>query len=98
MPRIAGQVTFVVFGETASPRKTSTACLSRRISLSSNRPTRTPTLDLGMVVILSTIRRQAVRKPLGASGATGRRIRGATVSSVVKAQIVIESVASELSS
>jgi len=52
--------------------------------------------DLGTVVILSTIRRQVPRSPLRAFGSTGRRNSGACVSSVVKAQMVIEPVASKL--
>ena len=55
-------------------------------------------LDFGTVVILSTISRQAARSPLRSFGSTGRRNKGASVSSVVKAQMVIESVASKLSS
>jgi len=50
------------------------------------------------VVILSAIKRHAARKPLRWFGSTSRRNSGASVSSVVKAQIVIESVASKLSS
>jgi hypothetical protein len=45
---------------------------------------------------LSTIRRQAARRPLRSFGSTGRRNSGASVSSVVKAQTVMESVASKL--
>ncbi len=71
---------------------------SRRISSSSNRPTRAPTLALGTVVILSTIRRDAARRPLRWFGSTARRNSGASVSSVVTAQTVMESVASKLSS
>jgi hypothetical protein len=68
------------------------------MSWSSNRPTRAPTLAFGMVEILSTIKRHAMRKPLHAFGSTGKRNNGASVSSVVKTQIVIESVVSKLSS
>ena len=68
------------------------------MSSSSNLPTRAPTLVLETVEILSTIRRQAARRPLRSFGATGRRNSGASVSSVVKAQTVMESVASKLSS
>jgi len=46
----------------ASPRKTSTARLSRRISSSSNLPMRSPAFDFGMVAILSIITR--CRSPL----------------------------------
>jgi hypothetical protein len=59
---------------------------------------RAPTLVFGTVVILSTIRRQAARKPLRSFGSTGSRNSGASVWSVVKAQMVMESVASKLSS
>jgi len=43
-------------------------------------------------------RSPSARRPLCSSGATGRRNNGASVGSVVKTQIVIESVASNLSS
>jgi len=72
--------------------------MGRQIASSSSLPTRAPTLAFGTVVILSTIRRQAARNPLRSFGSTGRRNNGASVSSVVKAQMVIESVASKLSS
>jgi hypothetical protein len=49
------------------------------------------------VVILSTINRQDARRPLRSFGSTGNRKSGASVSSVVKAQMKIESVASKLS-
>ena len=52
------------------------ARLSRRISSSSNLPTRARTLVLEAVVSLSTIRRQATRKPLRSFGSTGKRNRG----------------------
>ena len=51
-----------------------------------------------MVVILSTIRRQVECKPLRAFGWMTRRNKGASVWSVVRTQIVRESVASKLSS
>ena len=44
----------------------------------------------------SGIKRQAVRRPLRSFGCTGRRNNGASVSSVVKAQMMIELVASKL--
>ena len=70
--------------------------MSLRISSSSNLPMRVPTLGFGTVVILSTISRQAARKPLRSFGSTGsRNSRGASVWSVVKAQMVMESVASK---
>ena len=59
---------------------------------------RPPSLDFGTVVILSTINRLAACKPFRSSGAMSRRMSGASVSSVVKALMVIEAVASNLSS
>jgi hypothetical protein len=47
------------------------------------------------VVILSTIGRHGVRSPLLAFGSMGKRNRGASVGSVVKAQTVIDAVASK---
>jgi hypothetical protein len=55
-------------------------------------------LDFGTVAILSTVSREGERKPLRSFGFTGSRNKGASVGSLVKAQIVIESVASKLSS
>lgn len=46
-----------VLGDTARPRNTITAWLSRTTSSTSSRPICSPILDLGTVVILSTIRR-----------------------------------------
>ena len=74
----------------ASPRKMIAARLKRTRSSSPSRPIRAPNFDFGTVVILSTIRRQAELRPLRALGATGKRNNGASVSSVVKAQIVID--------
>ena len=68
------------------------------MSSSEIRPTRTPTFDFGTVVILSTIIRHVMRNPLRGLGSTGSRNNGASVSSLVKAQMVIESVALKLSS
>ena len=59
---------------------------------------RAPNFDFGTVVILSIIRRQGAVKPLRSLGSTGRRNNGASVSPVVKAQIIIDFVASKLSS
>ena len=87
-----------VFGAVASPRKTSRAWLSRAKSASSIRPMRWPIFDLGTVVILSTIRLQVARRPFSAFGRTTTRSSGASVWSVVKAQIVMESVPSNRSS
>jgi hypothetical protein len=50
------------------------------------------------VVILSTISREEERRPLRSFGSIGSRNSGASVGSVVKEQIVIESVASKASS
>ena len=47
-----------------------------------------PTLGLGTVVILSTISRQVERRRLRSFGSTMRRNNGASVGSVVKAQMV----------
>lgn len=58
------------------------------MSASSRRPIRAPTLDFRTVVILSTIKRHGERKPLPSFGATGKRIKGASVGPVVKAQTV----------
>jgi hypothetical protein len=68
------------------------------MSWSSRRPIRDPTFDLGTVVILSTIRRQGARRPFVAFGSISSRNSGASVGSVVKAQSVIEAVASNRSS
>ena len=68
------------------------------MSSSERRPTRTPTFDFGTVVILSTIIRHVMCNPLRRLGSTGSRNNGASVSSLVKAQMVIESVALKLSS
>ena len=51
-----------------------------------------------MVVILSTMTREALRRPLRPVGETGKRISGVSVRSVVKAQTVIDAVASKRSS
>jgi hypothetical protein len=73
------------FGDPARPRKTRTAWLSRTISWSSSRPTLIPTLDLGTIVILSTINRHGECKPLCSFGSTGRRNSGASISVAVLA-------------
>ncbi len=57
-----------------------------------SRPTRRPSFDFAMVVILSTINRLGVCNPFSGSGATTRRSSGASVGSVVKAQIVTDAV------
>ena len=60
------------------------------------RPIGSPNLVFATVDILSTIRWQVSRRPFSLSGSTVRRNRGASVGSVVKAQIVIEAVAEAL--
>jgi hypothetical protein len=50
---------------------------------------------MGTMVILSTISRLVAISPLRSFGSTGRRNKGAFVSSLVKAQILIEPVASK---
>ncbi len=82
----------------AKPRKTSMARLSRTMSLSSRRPTCERTLLLRTVVTWSTIRRQGERSPFRSFGVMGRRMSGASVGSLVNAQIVTESVAPNRSS
>ncbi len=72
------------------------ARFSLTISSSSNLPMRSPTLVFGTVAILSTIKRDAALGPLRAVDATSERNSDASVSSTVKAQMVIESVASKL--
>ena len=56
---------------------------------------RFPSLDLGTVVILSTIKRLAKCRPLFPLGSMSNRMSGASVSSVVKAPTVIEAVESK---
>ena len=68
------------------------------MSSSASRPIRSPSFDRETVVILSTINRLCSRKPLRSLGSTGIRIRGASVGSVVNAQMVTEAVASNRSS
>ena len=80
------------------PRKTSMVRLRRKTSSSARRPTRLPVLVLGIVVILSTMRREAERSPFVALGWMSSRKRGASVGSVVKAQTVTEAVLSKRSS
>lgn len=68
------------------------------MSASPSRPARSPSLLLGTVTILSTISRDGTRRPLAAFGVMSSRNSGASVSSEVKTQMVIEAVASKLSS
>jgi len=68
------------------------------MSASSSLPTRSPILLLGTVVILSTISRDCRSSPFLSLGSITRRIKGASVGSVVNTQIVIEAVASKWSS
>ena len=81
-----------------SPRNTSTARFSRTMSSSLNRPRRSPSRLRRTVVILSAIRREAASSPFTSSGSTSTRNSGASVGSVVNAQTVTESVASNRSS
>lgn len=59
---------------------------------------RFPSLERGMVVILSTIRLQGSRRPLTSSASTRSRNSGASVGSVVNTHTVTDSVASKRSS
>ena len=59
---------------------------------------RCPSLFFGTVVILSTMRRERVLRPLRSFGEIGTRNNGASVGSVVMTQIVMDSVASKRSS
>jgi hypothetical protein len=68
------------------------------MSPSERRPIQAPTFDFGTVVILSTIIRHVMRNPFRGLGSTGSRNNGASVSSLVKAQMVTESAALKLSS
>jgi hypothetical protein len=63
-------------GDTASPRKTIAVWLSLITSSSSSLPIFSPTLDLGTVVILSTISRDGERSPLRSFGSTASRNNG----------------------
>ncbi len=71
------------------------AWLSRTKSSSSGLPIRSPTLDFGTAVMLSSISREEERGPLRSSGSIGNRNRDASVGSLMKTQIAIESVASK---
>lgn len=88
----------VVGQRVASPRNTTMERPSLARSSSDNWPIRSPSLERGMVVILSTISRLGCRIPVVASASTGIRNSGASVSSVVNAQIVTDAVASKRSS
>ena len=68
------------------------------MSSSSRRPILDPNRSLEMVVSLSTMSLLGARRPLSSDGPIGIRNRGASVGSVVKAQMVTEAVASKLSS
>lgn len=59
---------------------------------------RSPSLDLGIVVSLSTMRLLGWAKPLLAAGFSGILNNGISVGSVVSGQTVTESVASKRSS
>jgi hypothetical protein len=85
-------------GQPARPQKTRTARPRATICSSLSRPMRSPSFERGMVVILSTITLQTSWSPLASFGSMRIRNRGASVGSVVKAQTVTESVASNRSS
>jgi len=68
------------------------------MSASTSLPMRLPSFTFGIVVILSTIRREVVLRPFVSFGSTARRSRGASVGSLVKAQMVTDLVASKRSS
>jgi hypothetical protein len=61
-------------------------------------PDAVSSLFFGTVVILSTMSRERVSRPLRSFGAIGTRNNGASVGSVVMTQIVMDSVASKRSS
>ena len=84
--------------EPARPRKTRIARFRRTRASSSSRPTYSPTLRRRTVVSLSTIRLLGSRSPFRSVGLTRIRKSGASVGSVVKAQIVTDEVASKWSS
>ena len=77
---------------------TTTARFSRIKSSGANWPRRAPSFLLGTVTSLLTMSRHAPRRPLPSLGWTGSRKSGASVVSVVKAQIVTEVVRSNRSS
>ena len=74
------------------------ARFKRTISSSASLPMRLPSFAFGIAVILSTISRDVVLSPFVSLGAMARRNSGASVGSLVKAQIVIELVALNRSS
>lgn len=84
--------------EPARPWKTRIARARRIMSSSDSWPTRSPTLERGTVVILSTIRRLVSRSWLLVSGSITSRNSGASAGSVVIAQMVTDAVASKRSS
>jgi len=63
------------------------ARLSRTMSAWASLPMRLPSFAFGMVVILSTISREVALSPFASVGSTAIRRRGASVGSLVKAQI-----------
>jgi len=74
------------------------ARLRRTMSASASLPMRVPSFRFGIVVILSTISREVVLSPFVSLASTAIRSSGASVGSLVTAQIVTESVASNRSS
>lgn len=70
----------------------------RTMSSATSLPMREPTLSLGTVVSLSTIKLLVPRRPFSALGSTRMRKSGASAGLVVRMQIVIERVLSNSSS
>ncbi len=74
------------------------ARFSRTMSAAVSLPMRLPSFAFEIVVILSTISREAVLSPFVSCGSTARRSSGAFVGSLVNAQIVTDFVAAKRSS
>jgi len=72
--------------------------LSATSSASLSRPSRSPKLDLGTVVTLSTIRRLGRSSPLSSDGSIGILTRGASTGFVVNGHTETDEVASKRSS
>ena len=85
-------------GDSARPRNTIIARFSRTTSSMSRWPTRSPSLDLGTVVSLSTINREGKRSPFRSLGSMRSLMSGASTVLEVKPQRVTDSVRSKLSS
>ena len=82
----------------ANPKKINIARLTRTKSAASRCPMRYPKLLFGIVVILSTMSLEIVPSPFWSLGWITIRKSGASLLSLVMAQIVIDSVASKRSS